>query len=57
MLRPFGVARGKLNIPWERRSAGQVFTSAEQEREMRTRIEATLSVDREVYNHFFCPGT
>ncbi len=53
MLRPFGVATGELNIPWERRSAGPVFASVEQERDVRARIEATLSVDCEVYHHFF----
>jgi hypothetical protein len=52
-LRPIGVDTGELNIPWERPSAGQTFGSAEQERAVRTRLEATLSVDCEVYHHFF----
>jgi hypothetical protein len=51
-LRHFGISADSAEIPWERRSTGQLFRSAEEEDRIRELIPLTFPVDRDVYAYF-----
>jgi hypothetical protein len=51
-LQHFGISADGAEIPWERRSTGQLFTSAEQEYRVRELIPLAFPVDRDVYAYF-----
>jgi hypothetical protein len=51
-LRHFGISGDSAEIPWERRSTGQLFASAEEEERIRALIPLAFPVDRDVYAYF-----
>jgi hypothetical protein len=52
LLQQLGIETDNMEIPWERRSSDQPFSSPEQEREIRETLTRLLPVDRDVYTHF-----
>jgi hypothetical protein len=51
-LRHFGIPADSTEIPWERRSTGRLFPSAEEEDRVRELIPKAFPVDRDVYAYF-----
>jgi hypothetical protein len=52
-MHAFGFDCRELEVSWERRLSDRPFASPEQERAIRTQLEETLVIDREIYQYFF----